>query len=89
DWVKLVSTDGFSFLVQRKVAMGSGTLRNMLNAESSFAEAVSNTCAINERGIVVEKLCEYLAYKSLYENAPQKEIPDFTERLMPEIVLEL
>ena len=33
DWVKLVSTDGFSFIVRRDVALGSGTLRNMLNSE--------------------------------------------------------
>ncbi|KAI0916650.1 hypothetical protein AcV5_003078 [Taiwanofungus camphoratus] len=89
DWVRLVSTDGYSFLVRRKMALGSGTLKNMLSAESNFAEAVSNTCPINERGAVVERLCEYLTYKALYADAPPKEIPDFTERLMPEIALEL
>lgn len=39
---------------------------------------------------MVEKLCEYLQYKSTYESVPAKEdIPDFTERVPPEIVLEL
>ena len=39
---------------------------------------------------MVEKLCEYLQYKSTYENVSAKEdIPDFTERVPPEIVLEL
>lgn len=42
------------------------------------------------RGIIVEKLCEYLQYKYTYENVPPKEdIPDFLERIQPEIVLEL
>lgn len=29
----LTSDDGFAFMVRRKVAMTSGTLRNMLSAE--------------------------------------------------------
>ena len=39
---------------------------------------------------MVEKLCEYLQYKSTYENAPPRDdIPDFTERIPPEVALEL
>ena len=34
DWVKLVSRDGFSYVVRREVAMGSGTLSNMLSSDS-------------------------------------------------------
>lgn len=46
--------------------------------------------AVGNRGIVVEKLCEYLQFKSTYENAPPKDdIPDFTERIPPEVALEL
>lgn len=33
-WVKLVSSDGYSFLIKRSVAMMSGTLKNMLNFDS-------------------------------------------------------
>ncbi|KAH8109428.1 POZ domain-containing protein [Phellopilus nigrolimitatus] len=88
NWVKLVSVDGFSFVVQRRVAMGSGTLKGML--ESEFTESISSTCNINERGIVVEKMLEYLMYKKLYETAgPREDIPDFQERIIPEIALEL
>ncbi|KDQ55505.1 hypothetical protein JAAARDRAFT_159534 [Jaapia argillacea MUCL 33604] len=91
DWVLITSADGFSFMVKRKVAMTSGTLKNMLNTESNFKEAVSNTCEMSEtRGAVVEKLCEYMAYKAQYEQVPPKEdIPDFTERIPPEVALEL
>ncbi|KAL1939315.1 hypothetical protein VTO73DRAFT_10118 [Trametes versicolor] len=90
EWVRLTSTDGYEFLVKRKVAACSGTLRNSLSAESSFSEALSNTAHTNERAVIVEKLCEYLSYKSLYESAKKnEEIPDFQERVYPEISLEL
>ncbi|KAI0635422.1 POZ domain-containing protein [Trametes polyzona] len=90
EWVRLTSNDGYDFLVKRKVAMCSGTLRNSLSEESSFSEALSNTSHTNERAIIVEKLCEYLTYKSLYESAKKnEEIPDFQERVYPEISLEL
>ncbi|KAH9830184.1 BTB/POZ protein [Rhodofomes roseus] len=89
DWVKLISKDGYTFLIRRKVAMNSGTLKNMVSVESNFAEAATNTCTIDDRGIIVEKLCEYLSYKNLYKDSPPKEIPDFLERLQPEIALDL
>jgi hypothetical protein len=39
---------------------------------------------------VTEKFVEYLAYKATYDNAPPNEdIPDFIERIDPEIALEL
>ena len=34
EWVRLTSNDGYHYLVKRKVAMCSGTLKNMLSAES-------------------------------------------------------
>lgn len=32
EWVRLQSLDGFSYLVKRKVAETSGTIRNMLDS---------------------------------------------------------
>ncbi|KAI0079210.1 POZ domain-containing protein [Panus rudis PR-1116 ss-1] len=90
EWVRLISCDGYSYMLKRKAAMVSVTLRHMLDADSNFSEASSNICVLNERGVIVEKLCEYLSYKCLYQNAPPKEdIPDFLERIQPEISLEL
>ncbi|TFK50536.1 POZ domain-containing protein [Heliocybe sulcata] len=91
DWVLITAPDGFSFMVKRKVALISGTLRNMLSTESNFREAIQSQCDIPDtRAAVVEKLCEYMAYKAQYENTPPKEeIPDFTERIPPELALEL
>lgn len=41
------------------------------------------------RGAVVDKLVEYLAHKSVYEKKGATDVPDFTERIAPEIALEL
>ncbi|KAG1814610.1 uncharacterized protein BJ212DRAFT_1300425 [Suillus subaureus] len=87
DWVKITSSDGYSFLVKRNVAAISGTLKNMLSEDSSFREAIANTCPISERrnsAAVVEK-----AY---YEGPGSKEgvdVNEFTERIPPEVALEL
>ncbi|KIJ63985.1 hypothetical protein HYDPIDRAFT_91264 [Hydnomerulius pinastri MD-312] len=92
DWVKLISSDGYSFLVKRSVAMMSGTLKNMLSVDSSFKEALANTCPISERAAVVEKVCEYMSFKAHYEGVGSKEevpINEFTERIPPEVALEL
>ncbi|KAI0281768.1 BTB/POZ protein [Russula aff. rugulosa BPL654] len=89
DWIRVTSRDGFSFIVKRNVVFRSGTLRNMLD-EHSFTEAVQKVCPVDERAAVTEKFVEFLAYKATYENAqPNEEIPDFLERIAPEIALEL
>jgi transcription elongation factor B subunit 1 len=39
---------------------------------------------------VVEKVIEYLTYKAAYANlGPKEDLPDFMERLPPELALEL
>jgi len=89
-WVRIISVDKFSFLVRRSVAQGSGTLKSIFSEGSDFKEAQSATYTMQERAVVVEKLLEYLTYKNLYMNASQREdIPDFQERIIPEIALEL
>jgi transcription elongation factor B subunit 1 len=42
------------------------------------------------RAAVTEKFVEYLAFKATYENIPpNEELPEFSERIAPEIALEL
>ncbi|KAI9451335.1 BTB/POZ protein [Russula earlei] len=90
DWIRVTSRDGFSFIVKRSVVFFSGTLRNMLDERHSFTEAVQKVCPVDERAAVTEKFVEYLTYKATYENVPSnEEIPDFQERIAPEIALEL
>jgi hypothetical protein len=35
EWVRITSSDGHSFLIKRRMANASGTLKNMLSADSS------------------------------------------------------
>lgn len=54
-----------------------------------FAEAQKGIINLEEqRAEVVEKVAEYLMYKERYTNS-KDEIPDFKERVKPEIALEL
>lgn len=39
-----MSHDGYSFVVQRQVAMGSGTLRGMLDSEDQFDDRLRMSC---------------------------------------------
>lgn len=40
EYVKLISADDFTFVIDRRVAMGSGTIRNMLAGQ--FTESAEN-----------------------------------------------
>ncbi|KAF9499250.1 POZ domain-containing protein [Pleurotus eryngii] len=92
DWIRITSRDGFSFLAKRNVVNASGTLKNMLDTESSFQEGISKVCPIDERPIIVEKLVEYMAFKAYYQKAgPKEDVPaqEIIERIPLELVLEL
>ena len=55
-----------------------------------ISQALGQLTEMSRSGVVLEKLLEYLSYKCLYETAGGKEdIPDFQERIQPEIALEL
>ncbi|KAJ2720969.1 elongin C [Coemansia sp. Benny D115] len=86
--VRLVSGDGFAFIVSRDVAEQSATIRNMLDMSRStsqhaaaFTEALTNEIKFPEiRGQVLEKVIQYLTYKRRYsaENEGAAEhIPEF------------
>ncbi|KAJ7434519.1 BTB/POZ protein [Mycena galericulata] len=92
DWVRVTSDDGYSFLVRRKVANASETMRDMLDTAGNYAEAITRTCPVSQRAVIVEKLLEYQSFKSHYETVgPKEEVPihEFMDRIPPEIVLEL
>lgn len=46
-------------------------------------------CAHTHRGEVLEKVIEYLHFKTKYGAAADVDIPDFKNRIPPEIALEL
>jgi len=55
----------------------------------SLLLCTTRTTHTTARGAVVDKLVEYLAHKSIYEKKSATDVPDFTERIAPEIALEL
>lgn len=61
-----------------------------LGLEGGFAEARSNRIVLpNMRGIVLEKVVEYLCWYGKYQHAKDVDIPKFEPRILPEIALEL
>ncbi|KAG8934971.1 hypothetical protein FRC02_008827 [Tulasnella sp. 418] len=87
-WVRITSKDGWSFIVERKVALGSQTLADALKDDGGFAESQTNSCPVNERAAVTEKVVEYLVYKSQW-SGQKGPLPDFINRIQPPMALEL
>eukprot|EP01102_Stenamoeba_stenopodia_P017040 TRINITY_DN604_c0_g1_i1.p1 TRINITY_DN604_c0_g1~~TRINITY_DN604_c0_g1_i1.p1 ORF type:complete len:106 (+),score=23.50 TRINITY_DN604_c0_g1_i1:111-428(+) len=85
--VKLISADGHEFIIDRKAAMVSGTIKSMLSGPGTFTE---NTLGeINFREIstpVLEKVIQYFYYKLRYAIS-SSDTPEFP--IEPEIALEL
>ncbi|EGF78491.1 hypothetical protein BATDEDRAFT_7508, partial [Batrachochytrium dendrobatidis JAM81] len=85
--VKLVSADGFEFVLDRKYAMASGTIKSMLSSPGMFTESLQNEIQFRDiKAVILEKVCRYLYYKVRYANSIQ-EIPEFP--IEPELALEL
>ncbi|KAK3721295.1 elongin C [Vermiconidia calcicola] len=89
EYVTLVSSDDFSFVVQRSAACLSPAIRRMLDPAYGFAESRTNTCHFENiksvAGIVLEKVCEYFYYNEKYKDA--KDVPDMD--IPTELSLEL
>lgn len=64
--------------------------KKKVGLEGGFAEARSNRVTLSDmRGIVLEKVVEYLCWRGKYQDAKDIDIPKFDTRIMPEIALEL
>jgi transcription elongation factor B subunit 1 len=86
--VKLISSDGKEFIIDREVAKMSGTIKIML--ESQFSESKGEIQFQEITGIILEKVVEYLNYKVKYMNVTTSQngkIPNFD--VSPEIALDL
>ncbi|ORY34074.1 BTB/POZ protein [Naematelia encephala] len=90
EFVLIESADKYTFVVPRKVAMGSGMLKSMLDEDAAFEESKSNICKIQQRGVILLKVLEYLAYKVQYQDFNAEDITeDFSDRIDPYLALEL
>merc|ERR1711934_617857 len=85
--VKLISSDGYEFVIEREAAMVSGTIKNMLSSPGMFVESSGEITFPEIPGVVLEKVCQYFHYKLKFTNSAQAQIPEFL--IEPEIALEL
>jgi transcription elongation factor B subunit 1 len=85
EFVKLVSAEGHEFIVPRRIALVSKTMRAML--EGNFREAEDSVIRFPDiSGHVLEKVIQYLHYQVRYNNSTAR-IPEF--KIEPELALEL
>lgn len=82
--IKLISMEGHEFFIDKKCAMISGTMRQMLLGQ--FAESRGEIRFPEIPGVILEKVIQYLYYKVRYTNS-QSRVPEFN--IEPEIALEL
>jgi transcription elongation factor B subunit 1 len=84
DFVTLVSAEGFEFVIERRCANVSGTIRAMLTG--SYSETKDNYITFPEISTtILEKVIEYFHYKVRYSHS--SEMPEF--KVEPDIALEL
>lgn len=84
EYITLVSSDGFEFIIRKKAAMVSGTLKNMLS--STFRETEERKIKLQEMdGRLLGKVVEYLYYNLKYRGGD--DIPEFN--IPTEMALEL
>ncbi|KAG1173254.1 hypothetical protein G6F70_005758 [Rhizopus microsporus] len=87
EYVKLISSDGFEFIIHREAAIRSGTIKNMLSGPVQFRESVENEVTFRDiKAVILDVVCQYLYYKWRYEGSTT-EIPEF--KVDPEIVLDV
>jgi transcription elongation factor B subunit 1 len=86
--VRLVSGDGFTFIVDEEAARVSATLRGMLDSEGDFQETKSRTIHLRDvSSRALERCCSYMYHKLQYSQTPSRSIPQFD--VAPELALEL
>mmetsp|Transcript_29637 Transcript_29637/g.40932 ORF Transcript_29637/g.40932 Transcript_29637/m.40932 type:complete len:108 (-) Transcript_29637:58-381(-) len=84
--VKLVSGDGSIFIVHKKAALISQTIKSMIE-EGAFIESQEGLINFREiPGPILEKVCQYWYYKLKFANVTS-EIPEF--KIEPDMALEL
>eukprot|EP00296_Roombia_truncata_P002875 JP438941.1.p1 GENE.JP438941.1~~JP438941.1.p1 ORF type:complete len:115 (-),score=17.68 JP438941.1:85-429(-) len=89
EMIRIKSAEGHIFIVDRKSAMVSGTIKSMLTGPGSFTENEQSEIhfpLISTR--ILEKVIQYFYFKLRYTNhTPNPKIPEFN--IEPEIALEL
>jgi hypothetical protein len=82
--VKLISAEGHEFFVDRRCALVSGTIKQMLSGQ--FAESRGEVKFPEIPAVILEKVIQYLYYKVRFTNGTMR-VPEF--EIEPELSLEL
>ncbi|QHN94959.1 Transcription elongation factor B polypeptide [Arachis hypogaea] len=70
DTVKLISAEGFEFVVDKEAAMVSQTIHNMLTSPGSFAERQHGEVTFPEISTtILEKICQYFYWHLQFARA--------------------
>ncbi|KAH7284637.1 hypothetical protein KP509_34G063700 [Ceratopteris richardii] len=85
DTVKLISAEGFEFVIDRSAALVSNTLKNMLTSSGGFTEREFGEVRFPEISTrILEKVCQYFYWSLQYSSGKEVDFP-----IEPEITLEL
>ncbi|XP_024389586.1 uncharacterized protein [Physcomitrium patens] len=83
--IKLVSAEGFEFIIDRKAAVVSNTLRNMLSSSGNFTETELGEVKFPEISTpILEKVCQYFYWSLQFSSGKETEF-----HIEPEITLDL
>merc|ERR1712137_1131411 len=89
--VKPISSEGHVFIVDKRAANISGTIKSILgsgNQHAKFAEEEEGKVKFDDIPThILEKVIQYFYFKLKYTNRTSEEIPEF--HIDPEIALEL
>jgi hypothetical protein len=86
DDLTLVSNDGYRYVLERRTAMISQKLRNMLYGAGNFEETQTKLIRLPIRAIILERIIEYWHYRSQYSDHIDQ-LPRF--EIDPRMALEL
>ncbi|XP_020964227.1 uncharacterized protein LOC130943908 isoform X1 [Arachis stenosperma] len=92
DTVKLISAEGFEFVVDKEAAMVSQTIHNMLTSPGSFAERQHGEVTFPEISTtILEKICQYFYWHLQFasENLAVVSGKETEFPIEPELTLEL
>ncbi|KAF0441498.1 POZ domain-containing protein [Gigaspora margarita] len=68
EYVKLISSDKFEFIIKRDIALFSGTIKNMLSSPGQFMESEQNTIHFRDikygfQQLIINSILQYLMFQ--------------------------
>ncbi|CAN8248463.1 unnamed protein product [Cochlearia groenlandica] len=83
--VKLISSEGFEFVIDKEAAMVSQTIRSMLTSPGGFSESKEGVVTFPDISTtILEKICQYFYWSLQYSRGKETEF-----YIEPELTLEL